>query len=48
MKKVAWLMIGLLAVIGSGCAQKSASEKLQDDLNRAGKKLNSDMKEFSK
>jgi hypothetical protein len=37
---LAVLMIGVLAAFGAGCAKKTASEQLRDDL----KKAQSDMK----
>ena len=45
MKKVSLLVLcAFLTVLSAGCAQKSDSEKLKEDMNKAAKKLNEDMK----
>ena len=36
MIKVAWFLM-LMAILGTGCAQKSETEKLQEQLQRSGK-----------
>ncbi len=47
MKKLSFLMLcTFLTVLAAGCAQKSDSEKLKDDMNKAAKKLNDDMKKM--
>ena len=49
MKKLVWL-VAVLAVSASviGCAQKTASEKLRDDMNKAGKQMEKDTKTLFK
>ncbi len=48
MKAFAIAMVCVMVVLGSGCAQKSESEKMMDDMNKATKKMASDMKEMTK
>ena len=37
------IMIFAVALVVSGCAQKTASEKLQDDINKAANQMKKDM-----
>ena len=46
-KTTLFLCLALVLGLAAGCAQKSESEKLRDDMNKAGKKLSSDMKGFA-
>lgn len=40
------MLIFVLALSISGCAQKTASEQLKDDMNKAAKNMNKDLKNF--
>ena len=48
MKKVSALALGvmMMAVFVSGCAKKSASEQLRDDMKKAGKEIDKEAKKF--
>lgn len=39
MKNVAWILMLSLAVLAAGCAKKTASEQLQEDLKKAGRQM---------
>lgn len=39
MKSIAWVLMLSLVVLGAGCAKKTASEQLQEDLKKAGKQM---------
>ena len=39
----AMAMVFVLALVVSGCAQKTASEKLQDDMNKAANQMKKDI-----
>ena len=42
-KTFAVVMVFALALVISGCAQKTASEKLQDDMNKAANQMKKDI-----
>ena len=42
MKAVSTLLVLVMALAVSGCAQKSASEQLRDDMKKAGKQMEKD------
>ena len=48
MKKIAMMVLCVMmaGALASGCAKKSASEQLQDDMNKAGKQMQKDMSKF--
>lgn len=39
MKNIAWVLMLSVAVLTVGCAKKTASEQLQDDIKKAGKQM---------
>ena len=43
MRAIALLLMLSLVVCSIGCAKKSASEQLADDMNKAAKQMNRDM-----
>lgn len=43
MKKTAWLLILVMAFAIAGCAQKTASEQLKDDMKKAANKMDKEM-----
>ncbi len=47
MKTLVIVMACVLMFAASGCAQKSASEQLKSDMDKAGKQLNKDMKNLA-
>ena len=47
MKKIAlFLMCVMVLTVAAGCAKKTASEQLRDDMKKAGNQMNKDMKSF--
>lgn len=46
MKKSALFLLIVLGFALVGCAQKTASEQLRDDMNKAAKKLDKEVKGF--
>lgn len=49
MKKIAMMILCVMVAgaFASGCAQKSASEQLRDDMNKAGKQMQKDMNKLA-
>ena len=46
MKKRIWVLAILAVASAAGCAQKTASEQLQDDMKKASDKMSKDLKNF--
>ena len=46
MKKAAWILMILMAVSAVGCAKKTASEQMQEDMKKASDKMKKDIKNF--
>ena len=46
MKRAAWILIVLMAFSAVGCAKKTASEQMQEDMKKAGDQMKKDMKSF--
>ena len=44
MRVLVTIMVCVLMFATSGCAQKSASEQLKSDMDKAAKQMNKDMK----
>ena len=44
MKKIAWMMLAVMALGVSGCAQKSESEKMMDQMKKDTKSATDQMK----
>ena len=47
MKTLALMLVCAVMMVASGCAQKTESEKLRDDMNKAADKLSKEMKGFT-
>ena len=43
MKKTAWILLVLAVFTVTGCAKKTASEQLQEDMKKAGDKMKKDI-----
>lgn len=48
MKYIAGFMMLAFALTAAGCAEKSASEQLKDDMNKAAKRMDKEVKGFLK
>ena len=46
MKWTVFLILAAVSLNLAGCAQKSASEQLKDDMNKAAKKMDKEVKGF--
>lgn len=47
-KMLSGILLGVMALTIAGCAQKSDSEKLRDDMKNAGNKMQKDMNSMLK
>ena len=47
MRVLVTVMACVFMFAASGCAQKSASEQLKSDMNKAGKQMDKDMKNLA-
>ena len=48
MRRITVLIVCLMMLSIAGCAKKTATEQMQEDLNRAGKQLNQDVNKVFK